>query len=162
MKKLKLSLLAIVAAMSSSAFAGSTSANFQVNATVQPTCVITATNVDFGAITPAATGSVPSTGTVTTTCTKTTAYTLTLSSGSGSITSRKMSGATAGNLDGLLYNIYKDSGRTIVFGDGTSGQTITGLGTGVAETTTIYGSVDLNQYIRPDTYSDSLTVTLTY
>lgn len=149
----------------SSANAATSTANFQVNATVVASCVVSASNVSFGSITPANTGTQAATGTITSTCTKNTGYVLALNTGSGTGTyaTRKMAGATSGNTDTLSYNLYTDSGYTTVFGDGTSSSaTVSGTGNGSAQSTTVYGQLPLNQYVTPDTYADTLTVTLTY
>ncbi|WP_423778032.1 spore coat protein U domain-containing protein [Delftia acidovorans] len=169
--KFKITVLAIaLASLSGSVWAGAgppaqnATATFQVTASVSATCVISATNVAFGAITPAATGTATTTGTITSTCTKTTPYTLALNAGGGTIAARTMAGGTAGNTDKLAYNIYTDAGATLIFGDGTAGNgsTVGLTGTGAAQTTTIYGQSSLNQYVKPDAYSDNLTVTMTY
>ena len=164
MKKLAQKLIAASLVLASSAaFAGSATANFQVTATVSASCAVSATNVAFGTITPAATGTAAATGTITSTCTKTTPYTLNLNAGnSGVFTGRTMAGST-GNTDALAYNLYTESAYTNVFGDNSTGTKNVGLtGTGAAQTTTVYGSLSLNQYLKPDTYSDTLTVTLSY
>ena len=72
MKKGKI-LVALMIALGSSAAmaasANSTTANFQVSATVSPACVIEATNISFGAVTPAPSGKVNATGAISSTCT---------------------------------------------------------------------------------------------
>ena len=48
-------------------------------------------------------------------------------------------------------------------GDGTASTSTVGLtGTGADQTSTVYGKLSLNQYVKPDTYTDNLTVTLSY
>lgn len=50
-----------------------------------------------------------------------------------------------------------------VWGDGNNWTVTVGLsGTGSSQITVIYGFLQRNQYIRPDSYSDNLTVTLAY
>lgn len=160
-KGLVASLLAGLAA--SSAFAGTATATFQVTATVSSACTVAATNVAFGSITPAATGTAAATGTLTSTCTKTTPYTLSINAGAGTFAQRTMAGGTSGNTDKLNYNLYTSNAYTSVFGDGTtSTANVSLVGTGAAQTTTVYGQLPLNQYLKPDTYSDTLTVTLAY
>lgn len=164
MIKSKISLMAIaLAALSSQAFAGTATATFQATATLNSACVVAASNVSFGSITPAATGTAPAQGTVTSTCSKNVPYTLSINSGSsGSITARTMAGATSGNTDKLAYNLYTDAAFTTVWGDGTAGQKVSLTGTGAQQSTTVFGSLSLNQYLKPDTYTDNLTVTLAY
>lgn len=158
----KVFALSILAAAAISSQAATTAANFTATATVNASCVITASPVAFGSITPAATGDATATGTLTSTCSNGTGYTLTLNKGSGaSIGARSMAG-TATNTDKLLYNLYTNAGATSIFGDTVEGNTLAASGTGVAQTQTIYGKLALNQYIKSDTYTDNLTVTLTY
>jgi len=164
MIKTKISVIALaLAAISSQAFAGSATANIQATATLNSACVVSATNVAFGAITPAATGNTTATGTITSTCSKSVPYTLTINAGSGTIAARTMVGAATGNTDKLAYNLYADAGATLVWGDATgSSVKVMGTGSGTAQTSTVYGSLSNNQYLKPDTYTDNLTVTMTY
>lgn len=164
-KSFKQGLLAVAAllAVSGSAFAGSATANFQVSATVAASCLVSATNVAFGTITPAATGTATATGTITSTCTKTTPYNLEISAGnSNSVAARTMAGATGGNTNTLAYNVYTSNTYATPWGVTVGTNTVALTGTGVAQTSTVYGQLSLNQYLTPDNYSDSLTVTLAY
>ena len=164
MKKLTkiLSALALVGLAQASFAATSTSANFQATATLNSSCVVTATNVAFGTITPAATGTASATGTITSRCSNNVGYTLSINAGSGTIAARTMTGATNGNTDKLAYNLYQDAGYATLWGDGTTGSKVSLTGSGVTQTSTVYGTLSLNQYIKPDTYADNLTVTLSY
>lgn len=163
-KGLVASVLAGVAALgATSSFAGTATANFQVTATVSSACTVSATNVNFGTITPAQTGTATATGTITSTCTKSTPYTLNINAGSGSFASRQMAGAISGNTGKLAYNLYTTNAYATIFGDGTASTANVALtGTGAAQATTVFGQLALNQYLQPDTYSDNLTVTLSY
>lgn len=169
MKNFKKGILAtLVAAVgvlgaAQSAMAGTATATFQVTATVNSACVVSATNVAFGTITPAATGTSTATGTITSTCTKTTPYTLAISAGSSaSVAGRTMVGGTAGNDDKLAYNLYTSNTYTTPWGETVGTNTVGLTGTGTAQTSTVFGRLDLNQYLKPDTYTDNLTVTLAY
>ncbi|MBA4242276.1 MAG: spore coat protein, partial [Sphingobacteriaceae bacterium] len=143
--------------------AASSTAVFQVSATVSASCNVSATNVAFGAITPAATGVAQATGTITSTCTKTTPYTLSINKGVAPTYATRTMAGTGGNTDLLNYNLYTSNAYTTIFGDATeSTQTVGGTGTGVAQATTVYGQLSLNQYIKPDAYTDNLIVTLSY
>lgn len=82
--------------------------------------------------------------------------------GSGTATARRMASGT--NL--LLYNIYANSGRTTVWGDGTGGiapvqvQLNGLLNFNVAAT--VYGRIPALQNVPVGTYTDTLTITVTY
>ena len=154
MKLNKLALVLAATLLSGASMAGTATSNFDVTATVQVSCTISVLPMAFGSITPAATGVASATTTVTSLCSNGASYNLGLSNGSGvSMADRAMAG-TGGNTDQLKYNIYTDAGGTSVMGDGTSGTAkINEVGT---------GNSHLNQYIKGDTYKDSLTVTLSY
>lgn len=163
MIKTKLTMVALaLAAISSQAFAGSTSANFQATATLNSSCVVTATNVSFGTITPAATGTATATGTITSRCSNNVPYSLSINAGTGTIAARTMGGAATGNTDKLAYNLYTEAAATNIWGDGTTGVKVSMTGSGIDQTNTVYGQLALNQYLKPDTYTDNLTVTLAY
>jgi spore coat protein U-like protein len=146
------------------ALAGTATGNFQATAILAATCQTFATNINFSGFYPAANGNATATGTVTVICTNGSPYTLSLNSGaSGNFGSRTMKGQTSGNTDLLNYNIYTTSGYTNVFGDGTGGTSqLSGTGNGTSQFYTMYATSPLNQYITPDNYLDTLTVTLSY
>lgn len=160
--KFKIIAMAALAALSGTAMAaGSATANFQVTATVNSSCTVSATNVNFAAVTPAATGDATAPGTITSTCTKNTPYKLAINAGSGTIAQRTM-GGTGGNTDKLNYNLYTDNTYTKVWGQTPGTDTVDLTGDGTAQTSTIYGKLPLNQYVKADSYSDNLTVTINY
>src|SRR5262249_51217668 len=93
-----------------------------------------------------------------------TGYTVSVSTGAGSYASRRMTNG-ASTLD---YNLYVDSGRTSIWGNGTGG-TATLRETNLLEllnyskTWTVYGRIPKNQMqVSPGTYGDTLIVTLVY
>ena len=147
MIKSKISLLAIaLAAISSQAMAATATGTFQATATLNSACVVSASNVNFGAITPAATGDATATGTITSTCSKNVPYSLAISSGSGTFASRTMAGAASGNTDKLNYNLYTEEAATMVWGDGSASTVkINATGTGIAQQNTVFGKLSLNQ-----------------
>lgn len=154
-----------VSSLANTSMAAGPTGNFQTNAVINSSCVLTASSVAFGAYTPTATAtSLTANGTINATCSNGVVYNLALDGGKGGIATRKMAGAASGNADFLFYNIYTTSAKTVIFGDGTTGNgsKITVTGNGNSQATTIYGSLLTNQYVTPDNYSDSLTVTMTY
>lgn len=167
-KLLKISAVLMALGVSSLAnisMAAGPTTTFQTNAVINSSCVLTASSVAFGAYTPTATATaLNANGTINATCSNGVVYSLALDGGKGGIATRKMAGAKAGNADLLAYNIYTTSAKTNIFGDGTTGNgsKITVTGNGASQATTIYGSLLTNQYITPDDYMDSLTVTMTY
>ena len=86
-------------------------------------------------------------------------YTAALSTGiSGTYSLRTMTNGT----NTLQYNLYTTSGHTNVWGDGTgSTRTVGGNGTS-SSTQTIYGNIPAGQDVSAGTYSDSITLTISF
>jgi len=142
------------------------SGNFIVasTATVQPFCSVTATNMSFGGSVGVLTSAVPATSTITATCTYGDSYTIALNKGTTSgasfTTSRLMAGSGSATVQ---YQLYTNPTYSAVWGDGTSGtSTSGGTGTGSAQNYTVYGQVPPQPTPAPNTYSDTITVTVTY
>jgi spore coat protein U-like protein len=152
----------LAAGLVGQSFAGTSTGNLNVTATVNATCAVATTPVAFGAITPAASGTATATGAISAQCSNKLAYTVALSKGSGaSISNRSMAGAAPGNTDTLAYNVYQDAAFSNLFGDA-GGWLVAGTGNGAAQSIPVYGQLSLNQFIQPDNYSDNLTVTVSY
>ena len=62
----------------------------------------------------------------------------------------------------LNYNLYTDNTYSKVWGQTAGTDTVDLTGDGTAQTSTVYGKLDLNQYVKADSYSDNLTVTINY
>lgn len=162
MNKGKILAALLVAFASSTAIAANTTSNFQATATLTASCAITATVVNFGAITPASTGTISATGEIAATCSKALPYNIVISAGSsGTEDQRTMKGLNSDNNDKLNYNLYADSYGENIWGS-TPAHGVTVIGNGYITRVSVYGKMKLNQYLKPDTYSDSLTVTLNY
>lgn len=157
----KIFTLSALAFAALSSQAATTTANFNATATLNQSCVVAVDPVSFGAITPAATGTQSTTGTITSTCSNGVAYDLLINKGSSGDANRSMAG-TNGNTDKLNYNLYINSSYVNVWGDGTFGTLPSGVGTGVSQQQNFYAQLPLNQYIKSDTYTDTLTLTLRY
>jgi len=121
-------------------------------------CTVTTIAVNFGDyITSAASDT---TGNLDITCDPGIPYTAKLDAGQnsgGGFVPRKM--RISGGGDTLDYNLYRDSARTEVWGDG-SGNTYvqTGIGTGGSTHLTVYGRIPAGQNVRAGLYSDAVTV----
>ena len=135
------------------------------------TCLTSATGVSFGsydALSPANTDSAGYVGVTCVTVNLTavaTAYTIALSAGSsGSFASRHLN--FGGNR--LDYNLYTDSSRTTVWGDGTGSSSVVSdsymLSPGLGEnrTYTAYARLPAHQNVPIGVYLDLVVVTVTY
>lgn len=159
-KKILAALMMIFS--SSAAFAASeksTTANFQVTATVSPSCLISSTNVSFGPITPAQSGKVNATGAIESTCTKTTGYNLEIVF-DGELYDGKMF-----HPDAITSDDLNDPDTQLNFNIGINqvGERQKSLaGTGKAEVSTLVAELPLNQFVKPGNYSANMHVILNY
>jgi spore coat protein U-like protein len=165
MHKIMTIALAATALASAAASAATATTTFAVSATVLKTCSASANALAFGSYTPGS-GAVTGTTTVSIKCTNGTAYSVALNGGStasGTITQRLMANGT----NTLQYNLYTTSSYGTIWGDGTAGspQTGTGAGFATANTLTVYGQLPdsaTNQSVVTGSYTDTVTVTVTY
>ena len=131
-------------------------------------CTVSASGVAFGSFNPLPGLSADTNGTIAVTCSgavsDTASYTITITSGMGSFSARKM---VAGG-DSLTYNLYRDSGCTQVWGDGTgSTSTVSASVTLTSSSLTtnyvVYSRIAGGQRtVKASAYSDNLLVTITY
>lgn len=145
------------------ASAGSASTSLSVSATVANNCTISTSAVAFGsydAIVANATTDLDGTGTVTITCTKGAVTTVGLDLGSNaSGSTRRMGSGT----ERLSYEIYKDSGRTAVWGN--SGSNLYDTGTAPSKAPrafTVYGRVSSGQDVAAGSYTDTVLATVNF
>ena len=151
----------VLLSWSSTSHAASTTSTFAVQVAITATCTInSASTLNFGTQGILATN-VDQTSTIQVTCTNTTPYNIGLDAGTGtgaSVATRKLtSGANTVN-----YTLYSDSGRTTVWGNTVSTDTQAGTGTGSAQSYTVYGRIPTQTTPAPGSYSDTITVTVTY
>ena len=150
-------LALVLAPMSADAATATTT--FAVTATVQATCLVSATPLAFGTYTGVL---VNSTSTVSVTCTNTTPYNVGLSAGlatGATVLTRKMTGPASAV---LAYAMYSDSGHSVNWGQTIGTDTVTGTGNGSAQAITVYGQTTAAQYVAPGAYTDTITATVTY
>jgi spore coat protein U-like protein len=142
-----------------SAFAATTTTTFAVTATVQSTCLVSATAMAFGTYTGVA---ATTTSTVSVTCTNTTPYNVALNAGlatGATVSTREMTGPLSALLS---YALYSDSARSVNWGQTIGTDTVAGTGNGSAQAITVYGQIPAGQYVAPGAYTDTITATVTY
>ena len=151
------------AALASPAAAGTTSSNLSVSASVNASCTVSTTALDFGGVDTLSASPVDGTGGVSVTCTNGTDWTAAADAGSGSGASFATRLMSAGG-NTLSYTLYTNAGRTTVWGDGSgSTATIGNTGSGSAQNVTVYGRIPAGQTSVPaGAYSDTVSVTITY
>lgn len=157
---LALAVLALAAAPAMAATNPVTS-TFNVTLNVQKACSVSATDIAFGTHDFTETGPLNANSTITVKCTKGTTYTVALNKGTNgaSETARVMKGATS--TDTVAYTIANDTNGGTNFG--TTAGTKAGTGDGTSQTITAYGQVLTSALnVKPDAYSDVVTVSVSY
>jgi spore coat protein U-like protein len=141
--------------------AATAKSTFAVQMTVTSSCVInSAATLNFGS-TGVLTAAVTGTSTLQVQCTNATPYNIGLDAGTGTgatVAVRKMTGGTST----ITYSLYQDSGHTKVWGRTVGTNTVAGTGNGAKQSYTVYGRVPAQTTPAPATYTDTITVTVTY
>lgn len=146
----------------SQANASTATANFSVTATVLAVCNVQTTNLGFGNYT--ATNATPNdaTSNINITCSNGQPYAIALDAGLGTgatVAARSM----AAGASTLSYGLFTGASRTTAWGDGSlSTSTVAGTGNGALQSLTVYGRIPINQYVSAGSYTDTVTVTVTY
>lgn len=163
MKKYLLSAFSLSAfLMGSQAMAATATTTFTSKVVVTAACAVTATNIDFGT-TGLFTANIDMTSKINVTCTTSTPYAVGIGAGTygSAVTARKMK-TSAVATQTVGYSLFRDTGRTANWGLTVGTDTLAGVGTGIAQPLTVYGRVPVQAAVSPGTYTDTLSVTLTY
>ena len=160
--RLPVALAAICAVSPFTASAQTAQTTMDVSATVVEACVVTATNLAFGNYDPTAPNPSDATNSITVICTPGTSFTVGLNAGStagATVTSRQM--ASGGNR--LDYGLFQDVARSVNWGNtpgtDTPAAAIAGLTPSIL---TVYGRVPAQQTVAVGSYSDIVTITVSY
>jgi len=138
---------------------GNSSATILASATATSNCTIAASNLVFNSYTG---NQLDAASQISLTCTNTAAWNVGLNQGTypgATVTARKMT-ASAGS--SLSYSLYRDSARTLNWGNTVGTDTAAGTGTGSVQTLTVYGRVPASQTPTAGGYVDTITATLTF
>jgi spore coat protein U-like protein len=157
-------------ALVSAAIAGNANAltapgTLTVNATVLKVCLISNGTLSFGNYDPTASSALTASTTVTLTCTPGSTYNIGMNAGGGSGATVALREMTLGGGSATLgYKLFQDSGDTINWGntvltDTEAGTTSTSA---LANTINVYGQIPANEVAGAGSYSDSVTMTVTY
>ena len=140
--------------------AATATGSFNVQVAIAATCVVTsATTLDFGTQGVLA-ANVDQTSTINVTCTNTTPYNIGLDKGlnGSSETTRQMKAGSAL----INYSLFSDSGRTTNWRNTVGTDTVAATGNGSAQPFTVYGRIPAQTSPAAGSYSDTITVTVTY
>ena len=151
---------AVLCAGAPSAFALTATGSFTSQLIITAECKVqSATTLDFGSdgVLDAV---IDQTSTIGVQCTNGTTYTISLDDGSGSGTTTTRTMENGG--EDVDYTMWKNAARTQNWGD-VGGEIMTALtGTGSNQNYTVYGRVLVQATPAPNTYTDTVTVTVTY
>lgn len=142
---------------------GTATTTFTVTLILSANCSISANPLNFGTNGVLATAINQQT-TVAVTCTNTTPYNVGLDAGtvtSSTVTNRLMAGTTTGNTATTVgFQLYQDAGHTTAWGNTQGTNTVSGTGSGSAQSIVVYGQVPAQTTPKPDTYQTSITATV--
>jgi len=154
-------LTAGLAGMPAPAFAGSADSTFQITATVEGSCSVSANDVSLGTYDPGA-ATLEGTGTIDYQCTPGLSPTISLDNGlyGANPNSRVLSSGSSA----LDYQLYQDNGYSTVWGDGTNGSSVESVtADGNSDSTTVYVAVPTGQTnAAAGSYSDTVTATINW
>jgi spore coat protein U-like protein len=163
---LGLGLLTLGVVAAAPALAATVADNMTVSSSVTATCVISAAPLSFGPYDTVTTGNVDAQAVLTFTCTSgTTGIQITL--GQGLAPAEDSSDATplrqmqSGD-DRLAYFLYQESGRTTVWGNTLATAPAAVVGTGEAQTATVFGRIPADQNVPAGTYTDTVAATVNF
>lgn len=150
---------------SSAVFADTATATLNASVTVAAKCTaVSASAINFANYAPDAASANTGTSTVNVSCTKGTSATIALNGGGTSNTAARKLAGTGSNTDKLGYQLYSDSGYSSVWDDSSNKVAVAGQGLlgSNSVSKTVYASIPAAQDVTPDTYSDAVTVTVSY
>lgn len=151
--------LTMVASVAHSA--SPTTGSFDVTITIEEDCqLVSGPTLNFGTH-GALSANVDQTTTIQVQCTAGTTYDIGLSAGANSadVAARRMIGS---DTDTVTYSLFQGSCCSTVWGDTVGVDTVNATATGSAQDFSVYGRVPVQTTPPPDTYNDTVTVTMTF
>ncbi|KPF62166.1 spore coat U domain-containing protein [Porphyrobacter sp. AAP60] len=146
----------------SAALAQTAQTTMDISATVVNACVVSATNLAFGNYDPTAGSPTDASSSITVTCTPGSSFTVGLNAGttSGATVSNRMMASGSNRLD---YALYSDVARTTNWGN-TPGSDTPAAITAVSSPSilTVFGRVPAQQSVVAGSYTDTVTITVSY
>lgn len=134
--------------------------SFDVLAEVEPECLVSASDLDFGTA-GVLSSAIDASSTLSVTCTAQTDYDIGLDYGfygTGALARYMRSGAG----HDIRYELYRDAGRSQPWGTLPDGQAQPGSGTGSTQVFSVHGRVPAQTTPPAGSYSDTVVVTVTY
>lgn len=132
---------------------------YSVTVIIAKACSVSATNLAFGTYTRAL---IQATSTISVNCTNLTPYNVGLNAGAATgatVTNRSMTGPGSAL---LKYQLFSNSGHTTNWGNTVGTDTVAGTGNGATQPLTVYGQIPALEFTAQGSYTDTITVTVTY
>ncbi len=151
-----------LATLSNAAQAATATSNFQVKLTITAQC-LAATTADLDFLSNGfLSANLDAQMNISVSCTNTTPYNVGFDKGvnGSSVTTRLLKGGPTNET--ISYAIYSNAGRTTNWGNTVGTDTVAATGNGAAQSYTVYGRVPPQAAPAPGTYTDTITVTVTY
>ena len=136
--------------------------SFTASANLAAQCSISASDLVFGA-TPSTAAPINQTSTINLNCSQGAAWQVALNPGNGAgatTTTRKMT--RDGGTETLNYQLYRNAGRTQLWGQSQNNDTFSGSGTGNNQSLTVYGRVPAQTTPRTGVYRDTVVATVIF
>ena len=151
----------ILLPIANGSLASTTTSTFTTQVTLTASCTInSASTLNFGSQ-GVLIAAVNQTSAVQVQCTNTTPYNIGLDAGAGTGATVAVRNMTSG-ANTVNYSLYSDSGHTTVWGTAIGTNTVAATGSGASQSYTVYGQVPAQTTPAPGSYSDTVTVTVTY
>jgi len=146
-------------------YEGTPGITITLNATVINACTVSASDIDFGAITPGTTN-LTQTGVLDVKCPQGTTYNIGLSPSNGSTTGAGSMRGTGSNTDQIAYQLRSSPGPAGTIWGNTAtatavGNGVSSIGSGTTRSVTVYATVSDTNHV-PDSYTDTVTVYVNY
>lgn len=146
---------------STAASAQTATTTMNVSATVVKVCNVSTTSLAFGSYLATSASANTASATISVTCTNGTGYEVALDAGSGSgatTSTRRMTNSG----DTLAYQLFRDASYSLNWGATSGGDVLSSSGSGALVTHTVYGRIATGQFRTAGSYSDTVTITVTY
>ncbi len=146
-----------------SATAGTSSGTLTVTASVAAVCIIGNATLAFGAYNPTGGAVLNGTTTTTLTCTLGTPYNIGMSAGAGTGATTTLRIMTSGT-NTLGYKLFQNAGLTTNWGNTVGTDTLSGTSStsSLTNTITIYGQIPASEAAAVGSYTDTVTMTVTF
>lgn len=146
-------------------YSGQSGISIEIDAAVVNACTVSATDINFGSVTPTATN-LAQTGTLSVNCPTGTAYYIGLAPSNGTPSGAGTMSGTGANTDKVPYQLRSTAGISGAIWGNTAtstnvGNGVHGTGNGSTQPVPVYATVPSANY-RPDNYSDTVTVNVNY